>query len=282
MTPLNRTREPTPSGGKSCLVITRVEILAAGWGRHLEFFLHGNGSWNRIDTPALFALIHHKTHGRILYDTGYAHHFFEATRPFPERLMRYLTPVERLRSAAEQLEARGLKADHLIVGHLHPDHIAGLRDFPGIPFHAPISQRPGRSWNRWQGLKHVLLQHLWSPTFDEQVQWLEPDTEFPPFGKATTVLDDFIGVDLPGHALGQMGLYFQCGRRKVLLAADAVFTSRALREGLWPSRLMGAVTHDWEQMKSTARRLRKFQEENPEILIIPSHCGEMAGLVIEG
>lgn len=255
-------------------------MLAAGWGRHFEFFLHGNGSFKKIDTPALFAVIHHSQHGIILYDTGYASHFFSATRRFPERLLRYLTPVERLRSAAEQLKERGWTAQHLILGHLHPDHIAGLRDFKEVRFHAPTAQRPARAWGRWRSLQHVILTDFWPTDFDRRVNWLEPDTEFPPFGPAYSILDDFIGVPLPGHARGQMGLYFRCGEERVFLVADSVFTCRALRENLTPSKLMNTITDDWKAMEETADMVRRFQREHPDVHLIPSHCGERVGFTL--
>ena len=258
-------------------MINRVEILAAGWGRHLETFLHGNGKLRKIDIPANFAVIHHQQYGIILYDTGYSPRFFEATRNWPERLLRYLTPVVRLTSAAEQLAERGLVPSHLILGHLHPDHIAGLKDFPQVRFHAPATQKPLFEMGRWASLRHLILRDYWPPDFGERIRWVEPVESSSAFGPTFPILEGLTGVPLPGHARGQMGLMLQCEGHKLFLIADAAFTSQALRENLLPNWLLRGVADNWEEARDTFDKLRDFQREHPQWLLIPSHCPEMVG-----
>ena len=88
-----------------------------------------------LDVPAMFALIRHPTRGIILFDTGYATHFYGATMRFPFSIMRRITPVTVLpeENAVEQLRLDGIEPDSvgmIILSHCHVDHAAGLKDFP--------------------------------------------------------------------------------------------------------------------------------------------------------
>jgi len=81
-----------------------LKILRAGWCQHLECMADRGGRLAPVQFPALCGLIQHPDHGWILYDTGYAEHFFQATRALPERLYRSAVPVQL--PVVEQLGAQ--------------------------------------------------------------------------------------------------------------------------------------------------------------------------------
>jgi glyoxylase-like metal-dependent hydrolase (beta-lactamase superfamily II) len=118
-----------------------LHLFQVGSCRQLERVTLRGGRWRIIEFPALVALILHPAHGPILYDTGYADHFTAATRPFPERLYRWLTPVrlpaeERLGAQLGRFGLRLTDVERVLISHLHADHVAGLRDLPRAGFMA--------------------------------------------------------------------------------------------------------------------------------------------------
>lgn len=52
-------------------------------------------------------------------------------------------------------------------------------------------------------------------------------------------------VELEGHAEGQMGLLVRTGTGPVFLVADAVWHSRALREGVYPGLISRLISPSW-------------------------------------
>ena len=60
-----------------------VRLLKVGSCRHLECLAVRGGRVTPIVFPSLAALIMHPDAGPILFDTGYAEHFHEATQTFP-------------------------------------------------------------------------------------------------------------------------------------------------------------------------------------------------------
>ena len=70
-----------------------VRLLAAGSCLHPEAMTLARASWRPQRFPAGFALIQHRQHGVVLFDTGYSRHFFHETRALPNRLYAWLTPA---------------------------------------------------------------------------------------------------------------------------------------------------------------------------------------------
>ena len=69
-----------------------VRFVDGGYCRQNEGFV-GGPCGNVRDFHAMFVHGIHPEHGEFLIDTGYSPAFFDATRQFPERLLRRLTPV---------------------------------------------------------------------------------------------------------------------------------------------------------------------------------------------
>src|SRR5258708_26959100 len=123
----------------------KIHLLKVGSCRHLEFLAIRGGRFATVTLPALSALIIHPDAGPILFDTGDADHFRDATNRFPERLYRLATPMQlpAPQRLDQQLKSHGLRLTdirHCIVSHFHGDHIAGLRDLPSA---AVIAMKSG-------------------------------------------------------------------------------------------------------------------------------------------
>jgi glyoxylase-like metal-dependent hydrolase (beta-lactamase superfamily II) len=264
------------------------KILEAGVCRHPEYSTRRDGRWKACEFPALVFLLTHPTRGLTLFDTGYSPHFFAATRPFPERLYRCVTPVElgAGQSVREQLERRGVRATdvhRVFVSHFHGDHIGGLPDFPDAAIlcaRAAWEDLERRS--RVSRVRVGLLRALMPPDGAARLQWLEDLPEIPlpaglaPFESGRDVFGDgsALAIALPGHAAGHYGLAFRAASGWVFLLADATWSSDALRAGAAPPRFTTAWLGDTRGYLQTFEALRELARRNPDVLLVPSHCEE--------
>lgn len=269
--------------------MTRValHLLRVGSCRHPEWVTMRGGGLRPVTFPALVALIVHPTIGPILYDTGYADRFETATDSFPQRFYRWLTPphLPLAEQLLTQLAAHGVGAgdvSRVLVSHLHADHVAGLRDLPAARFSAldaDVAAGLGRS--AWQALRRGVIPSLLPDDFTARLDSVDArpvvdlGSAWAPFDRGFDLLGDgsLIGVMLPGHAPAQLGVRLRTrDDEDVLLAADACWSGRALREQRRPARLAGLVFDDWRRYCSTLAGLGAVASRHPGLTVVPSHC----------
>lgn len=260
----------------------RIRTAGRAWAR--PFYFQPGGGFRWMEIPALFATIVHPTEGLLLWDTGYAPRFFEATRRFPWRVMRYATPadIEEKDAVIAQLPAMGFDPGEvrgIILSHFDPDHFGGLRDFPDVPIYC--------SWRAWSDVRdrhglsavraRLLPDHL--PEDIAGRLRLLPDPKGPPISAFEASLDLFADgsirlVELPGHAPGQLGAFL---RRKsdgadIFLAADGCWNVAALEASGYRGGAHRILAVDKKAQDETYRKLRTLHQDWPELRIIPSHC----------
>jgi len=271
------------------------QLLQVGSCRHPECVALRGGSLRPAVFPALCALIRHPRLGNWLFDTGYGDHFHAATRSFPERFYRWVTPNslpenERL---VVQLAARGLRPqdiDGVIISHFHADHIGALRDFPRaalVASHAGYAHVQGLS--RFRALSQGFLPALLPTDFKDRGRFLEgmPRVALPPelqpFGQGFDILGDrsLVAVPLHGHAHEQFGLFLRReDGRTVFLSADACWSLKALRESRPPTWLAQRIFADRAGYHQTFDKLKTLSQRHPDVLLIPSHCLESARALV--
>lgn len=265
----------------------QLTILRVGHCRHPECVAIAGGGWRLAEFPALVGLIRHPTAGAVLFDTGYAEHFFAATTRLPERLYRWITPVRLPASEclAAQLRRESVALHEVrgvFLSHLHADHIAGLRDLPKARIWcADSALRWARGLGRLKRLRHATLLDLLPADFGRRHEAIEasPRRSLPAAWQALGDGHDLLGdgslwaVPLPGHARGHHGLLLRhSDERELLLAGDA---SWGLRDGrllgaAWPTRLL---SDDWASQTATLARLQSIVDHNDARReILPAHC----------
>jgi len=244
-------------------------------------------SWKPHRFPSGFAAIVHRTHGAVLFDTGYAPRFEAETRRFPERFYRWLTPVtvDTSDSAHAQLARLGIPADRVtavVVSHFHADHVAGLRDFPAARI--VCSRDAWRSIDglgRVAGVRHGFLRGLIPEdaaarlSFVEDREAIELDRAFAPFERGRDLFGDgsAVAVALPGHAQGQIGMLLpHTGEGPLFLIGDAAWSHAAYERVAPPPAVTTALLGNTARYLDTLQRLAALHRAHPLLRIVPSHA----------
>ncbi len=265
--------------------MVEITFLKAGYCTHPEAMVLPGSSWKSIVFPALFALIRHPM-GWILFDTGYSERFYQETQHLPQKLYAWLTPVylQPQESAISQLKLLGIQPNdikYIIISHFHADHIGGLKDFPKAEFicfqsgYNAIKNKQGLS-----ALKAGFLAGLMPENFEDLVIFVENSNKiklpnnFAPFDQGFDLFGDgrLIAIELPGHAVGQMGLYLTDNSgQQYFLIADACWLSRAYQELIYPQRIADLLFADKKAYRQTLKKINQLYRNNPDLKIIPSH-----------
>jgi glyoxylase-like metal-dependent hydrolase (beta-lactamase superfamily II) len=263
-----------------------ISFLQAGYCTHPERAVNVKGSFQARVFPASVAVIQHPREGVVLFDTGYSERFFDATRKFPQRLYRWVTPVflEEGRTAKIQLERLGIReADvrHVILSHFHADHVGAVSDFRHARYIYNLeSYNEVRSLRGFSAVRKAFLPALLPDDFLERSQPMDlsensiglPELKLfrgtrDLFGDGTLWL-----VELPGHTEGHMGLFVRTDGRDYLLAGDAAYVRENFTLNHPPSSLTRLLFSDFREYMSTLNRLRQFHLSRTNALIVPCHC----------
>lgn len=266
-----------------------VHFLQAGHCRHCEAMTLRGGSLGSAIFPALVGLIIHPTEGPVLFDTGYDDAFLTATRPFPQRLYRWLTPPTISAPVSTQVARFGLAPEDVrwvALSHFHGDHMAGLHAFPRAKI--ACSRRgleAACAGGSTRALMGGVLRALIPPDIDDRVIFFEdrPRTALPsafaPFEEGADLLGDgsLLAIELPGHCPGHWGLAARGADDGLqLLAGDAAWSSLAIRENRPPPALTTGLLGQTRPYRETLARLHRLARDTPDVTITPTHCAERA------
>lgn len=262
-----------------------LHILDTGYTETFEGVIARGGGARKVICHSLVGLIMHPERGAVLFDTGYAPRILDASKRFPYRLYRWITPlhVRDEWAVVEQLGRFGLAgADvrYVVLSHFHADHLAGLKDFPGAKIVATrdgyadvVARRRG-----WRALMRAFLPALMPRDFAKRAVLLGEfrGESVPGLG----VTHDLFGdgsirlVRLPGHARGQLGALVETTEGTVLLAADGCWLTKQVREERLPSIITKLIVDDMDAVADTIHNLHVFAEARPDVRIVPCHCPE--------
>lgn len=227
--------------------------------------------WEKVRFYTRCFLLEHKTRGLILIDTGYGKALLDAVQKGVYSLYRRLLPLtyKPEDSIVAQLAKDGISLkdlSYLIITHFHPDHIGALPEFTEVPWiyrHQALSRLINLS--PLNGLRKGFIRPLIPPIPKNSIA--VSDNRFIEKWHSLASCDLFGDqslclIDLPGHALGQMGVAIQ----NSFFVADAKWGG----EGL-PHPLGFLLQEDTKNYRKTFELLQK---PFPSIQIIPTHTIE--------
>ncbi|MCM3161369.1 MBL fold metallo-hydrolase [Metabacillus litoralis] len=277
--------------------INMMKIFACGYCTHPEKIVNPQKTLKTIKFPATVALLKHPTIGYILFDTGYASYFLEATKVFPYSIYANLTPVffSEERSIKNQLKKQDINHNDIkiiILSHFHGDHVGGLKDFPNakiVTFKKAYNHI--KKLSKLRALTKGCLLDLLPQDFQERVSFIDEKPLLPlgesyhPFTGGFDVFgdDSIIAVDLTGHAIGQLGIFVNLSSgKKIFLCADAVWQSTAFENMIFPHRIAHLLIEDIDAYKQNLKKLHLLSKQNQHIEILPTHCQKTWEIAKEG
>ena len=219
----------------------------------------------RVELPVFCFLIEH-SRGLLLVDTGWCREISPAgvydakavSRVLPGYLAAFYRPTLPAGEAIhEQLAARGIGPEELeavILTHLDPDHVAGLRHLRGakrivLPedeyfWACRTVYKTRQPWSLWMDTPMERLYYRGSPIGPNR--WA-----IDLFGDESVLL-----VNTPGHTDGHASLLLRSAGRFALLAGDAAFSPRNWQDGVAPG-----FGFDREMQRKSLRWLREMAED---------------------
>ena len=234
--------------------------------------LRGDRSeYMRIPVPAF--LVEHPGAGPLMIDTGlHPSVGVDAKQNLGRLFALYFRGVQMSseQAAPAQLRARGLDAAdirHVLMTHMHVDHASAISEFPDATF--VLSQQ---EWDAVVdgGFTDGYVTRQFDYGFDYRTFDFDSGAteSFASFGRSFDLFGDgsIRAVFTPGHTHGHTSYILRLGEREVLIAGDAIYTRRALEEGVPPFRMA-----DEHHYRRSLREIRRYREQTPTALIIPGH-----------
>lgn len=261
-----------------------ITLFNAGYCTHKEKIIIKSGKWKTIKIPAIYALMKHPTLGYMLFDTGYSECFFNSTTKFPYNIYKKITPVyfdDNSLSAKEQLIQLGIQpsdVNFIIISHFHADHISGLNDFPNAKFIcSKLAYDNIKSLNGIKAVTKAFIPELLPKDFINRVEYIE-DKEIICIDNLFEIGFDIFGdksivaTFLPGHAIGQIGIFLNTRKRQIFLCADATWDSQSFLNKLLPHKIAFIIIPEKRKYVQSINKLHLLSQFNKNIIIIPSHC----------
>lgn len=279
------------------MIAVKSKLYVAGFCKNIAALTMRGEPWSVTEFPALCALIQHPSGRNILFDTGYARRFHEATRKLPYKFYAWFTPVtvtsdDELHSQLLKDGIRPQDIDTIILSHFHADHLGGIKDFPGANFIASQAAfNAAWAMSPIKAVKTGFIPELIPTDFIDRIRPLEkfPTVpvldHLPGFQSGWDLFEDgsVIAVPLPGHAKDQFGIFFRDKQHgETFLVADAAWSSRAIVENRRPSPLAYSAFDSKRDYDRTMDKLHHLSRTRPEMKIAPSHCSEIWKEVDDG
>lgn len=189
---------------------------------HLRFLYD---DWEDDTLPVNAYLVEHPG-GRCLFDTGQTSEaaqpgYFPAWHPYLRAARFELGPSDEVGAQLERIGILPDTVDHVVLSHLHTDHVGGLGAFRSSEVVVGATE-----WKRAQGIRGSLRGYL-PRRWPEGLRVRTVATGGPtlgPFSETYDLLGDgrLTIVSTPGHTPGHLAMVVRGERRTWLLAGDLV------------------------------------------------------------
>lgn len=223
--------------------------------------------------PVHAYLIRHPVHGPLLVDTGIGRPQTEKGYYSPRKggvagliwkeSDNYLPAEQELVTQLRRLGVEPAEIRHVIMTHLHEDHVGELNRFSHATVHLSRVEWEDRSRMGYE------------PSYEAIKEWniFEFDSgRFHAFAASKDLFGDGTVILAPtyGHSFGHTSLFLQMGEYPLCLAADALYTLHHLdADGLGAFNYFGR--EGFATQTDSARRLAAMQRFLPDLIYLPTH-----------
>lgn len=245
--------------------IDMVRYYACGYCVNHMGFIVKNPTEKKRAFPAGVFLLHHAKYGYILFDTGYSERNYKCG--WKGFLYDILNPthITKKETIAEQLKKDGISAKeirYIILSHLHPDHIGGLKDFPNAKI--ICSMDCYKQYKRGK-ISDLIFTQLLPTDFEKRLYRVRRyDSKYAFFDGFDLFRDgSVILTDISGHAAGQMGAYLW--EYRIFFGADAAWGEQFLGRAEEMSKPARMVQYDFRAYKRQMEVFAKMKEARVSI-----------------
>lgn len=223
--------------------------------------------------PILAYVVEHND-GHLVIDTGASATVARRLRSSPWTRLVTEMSVEPDDEVGPQMRALGLRPEDVrlvLPTHLHVDHAGGVDHFPNaeVLVHRPEWERRRRRFAyEWR----IQEEESWPASLRPTLYDLTPEP-YGPFERSLPLTDrgDVVALPTPGHTRGHVAFAVRATDLTLLFTGDHIIRQSwyvaDLSRGMDPVNFIQRLTDD------TNRRLRRFVERNPTLLL-PSHDAE--------
>ncbi len=226
-----------------------------------------------VEVPVVAFFVEHPTAGPMLIDTG-----FHGSVPIePGQAMgRFggllFKDVEMESNEAVPAQLRGLDVaaesiKTIVMTHLHSDHASGISHFPEATF---IISEPEWAAARKAGQLTGYIKRQYDHAFDYRLVDFDgaDASSFATFGRALDLFGDgsVMLVSTPGHTQGHLSVVLRLAGREALIAGDAAYTMRTLRDSHVPY-----LMDDEHRFRRSLREIQLYVEQTPGAVVVPGH-----------
>lgn len=222
--------------------------------------------------PSMAFLARHPTAGTIVIDTG----FHPDVRTNLRRdfgvamslMFKDIRPaVKPFDQQLRELDVDPAAVERVLMTHLHVDHTSGMRLLPNAQFVCSRTEWAATSM-RFASRAGYVRHHLPPESRMDLIDFARTRPHGP-FERSLDLLGDgsIRLLYTPGHTKGHASilLRLQSGHQ-VLLVGDAAYTLRNINEVRLP-----LLSADDNASLRTLSALNAFAEQNPEVILVPSH-----------
>jgi N-acyl homoserine lactone hydrolase len=227
----------------------------------------------KVEIPIPAYIVEHPGAGLMLIDTGF--HASLAVDPksnLGPMLGRIFSPrMGPDDGLPDQLRARGFQPGDVklvVMTHLHVDHASGVSEFPDATF--VVSAREWHAATEEKGLRGGYVRRQFDHAFDWRTVDFDADevSSYVSFGRTLDLFGDGSVrlVFTPGHTLGHMSVILRTREGEFLLAADAAYTTRTLRESVMPYG-----PHDEHDFRRSLKEVQHYVDMTPTAIVSVGH-----------
>ncbi|MCO4772123.1 MAG: MBL fold metallo-hydrolase [Deltaproteobacteria bacterium] len=234
----------------------------------------------RVELPVYVYVFEHPAQGVTLIDTGFGRRTAADSEAYPGKRMTNLLSLTMTEGAAlaDRLPEAGLATEdvaHVVLTHMHPDHVGGLEDFPEATLHIASSEWTTR-------LDGSALGSIDPSPFEGHANVTEftwTETPVGPFAQTVDLFGDgsLIALSTPGHTPGHTSFLVNLPGGSYLITGDAAWVDPHWQAPAMKSPLVRSLLeHDWQANWESQWRIRRFAMDHIHLVVLSGHDAKNA------